>query len=44
MVTSLTRPEQVRIEITAGPVRLALPMGVPASWIAELVRGLQCGG
>lgn len=44
MVTSLTRPEQVRIEITAGPVRLALPMGVSASWIAELVRGLQCGG
>lgn len=43
MVTSMTRPAEVRIVIESGPVKLALPMGVPASWLAELVRGLQCG-
>lgn len=44
MVSSMSRPAEVRIEIKAGPVSLVLPMGVPASWVAELVRGLQCGG
>lgn len=43
MVTSMARPAEVRIVIESGPVKLALPMGVPAAWVAELVRGLQCG-
>ena len=43
MVTSMARPEEVRIVIESGSVKLALPMGVPAAWVAELVRGLQCG-
>ena len=43
MVTSMARPAEVRIIIESGPVKLTLPMGVPAAWVGELIRGLQCG-